>query len=173
MKSACICVSSGTRNVDECRRVCWRDHYTSAFYSRATRGTCIQLYFLYFTKMALCCHQPYMLQDTDDDEKTAAEAIVQDPEAVQAIAVAGGLDEATFRAEIDEFREEMGARFDEVEARMSSYSDAILKGQGRLGTRMDQRFDELSAEVRVLRFEQPRTQPITFHLPLAITVAAP
>ena len=59
-------------------------------------------------------------QDENEDEETAVAAIVQDPEAVHAIAVAGGLDGATFMAEIGEFRAEMGARFDEMMARQDN-----------------------------------------------------
>ena len=81
--------------------------------------------------MALRFHQPHM-QDTDEDEKTAVEALAQDPQAVQAIAIAGGLDEATFRAEIGVFREEMGDRFDGVEALLAGYNDALLEGQNVL-----------------------------------------
>ena len=47
------------------------------------------------------------MQETGESEEEAREALAKDPVAVKAIAIEGGLDAATFKAEIGEFREEI------------------------------------------------------------------
>ena len=50
-----------------------------------------------------------------ETEEEAADAIAQDPEAVEELAVAAGMSEAVFREEIEAFRDEMGAHFERAE----------------------------------------------------------
>ena len=50
-------------------------------------------------------------------------------------------------------------------ANTAKIAEVMLEAEDRLEASLNQRFDELLVEVRVLRLKQPRTQSVTFHRP--------
>ena len=66
------------------------------------------------------------------DKTTAVAKLVKEPKVVRETAVAAGVSDDVFMQEIEEFRAEMGARFDEIAIRAASTS---LVNAPRLGSR--------------------------------------
>jgi len=63
-----------------------------------------------------------------ESEESAAKALQSDPVVVQEMALAGGLSEKVFCAELHGFQEVMGERFDEAQTLVASYGERLLEG---------------------------------------------
>ena len=72
------------------------------------------------------------MQDANENKETAIEALVQDPKAVHAILVTGGITEAIFMRELRSFKDEMGSQFANAEQLAKEYHTEQLKGQGEI-----------------------------------------